>query len=124
MATVAAVLKNTIPYYFWCGFYFAEEDELVIGPYQGTTACANIGYSGVCGSAVKKQEAVIVPDVHKFPGHIVCDERSNSEIAIPIKDNEGRMIGVFDVDATKVNAFDERDKKYIEKIIPILFEKE
>ena len=124
MATVAAVLKNTIPYYFWCGFYFAEEDELVIGPYQGTTACATIGYGGVCGTSVKKEEAIIVPDVHKFPGHIVCDQQSKSEIAIPVRDNDGRIIGVFDVDASVINAFDKTDKKYLEEILPILFEKE
>lgn len=122
MATVAAVLKNTIPYYFWCGFYFAEENELVIGPYQGTSACPNIEYSGVCGASVKKKETLIVPDVHKFPSHIVCDAKSNSEISVPIKDKENRIIGVFDVDSTELNAFDEIDKKYLEKIIPILFE--
>ena len=124
MATIAAVLKNTIPYYFWCGFYFAEEDELVIGPYQGTTACANIGYQGVCGTSVKKEEPIIVKDVHKFPGHIVCDPRSKSEIAIPVRDKEERIIGVFDVDASIANAFDHTDKKYIEEILPILFEEE
>jgi GAF domain-containing protein len=120
MATIAAVLKNTIPYYFWCGFYFAEEDKLVIGPYQGTPACANITYDGVCGTSVKKKQTIIVPDVHKFSGHVVCDEKSNSEIAIPIIDKDSRTIGVFDVDSTEFNAFDEIDKKYLEKIIRIL----
>ena len=122
MSTVVAVLKNTIPYYFWCGFYFAEENELVIGPYQGTSACPNIEYSGVCGTSVKKKETLIVPDVHKFPGHIVCDAQSNSEISVPVKDKENRIIGVFDVDSSELNAFDETDRKYLEKIMPILFE--
>ena len=123
MATVAAVLKNSFPYFFWCGFYFAEEDEMIIGPYQGTSACANISYSGVCGAAAKKEETVIVPDVHKFPGHIACDEHSKSEIVVPIKDSEGRIIAVFDVDAAEYNAFDTVDKKYLEQIIPIILEK-
>lgn len=123
MATVAAVLKNTLPYYFWCGFYFAEEDELIIGPYQGTSACANIAYSGVCGTAARKEETVIVQDVHKFPGHIACDENSKSEIVIPVKDDEGRVIAVFDVDASEFSAFDITDKKYLEQIIPIVLEK-
>ena len=123
MATVAAVLKNTLPHFFWCGFYFAEEDELVIGPYQGTSACANIAYSGVCGTAAKREETVVVPDVHQFPGHIPCDDTSQSEIVVPVKDEEGRVIAVFDVDATKVNAFDDVDKKYLEEIIPIVLEK-
>src|SRR3989344_2938201 len=82
MATVVAVLKNNIPYYFWCGFYFAEEGELVVGPYQGTTACPNIAYTGVCGSSAKKKETLVVPDVHNFPGHIACDERSKAEIVV------------------------------------------
>jgi GAF domain-containing protein len=123
MATVAAVLKNTLPHFFWCGFYFAEEDELVIGPYQGTSACANIAYSGVCGAAAKREETVVVPDVHQFPGHIPCDDTSQSEIVVPVKDDEGRIIAVFDVDATNVNAFDDTDKKYLEQIIPIVLEK-
>jgi GAF domain-containing protein len=123
MATVAAVLKNTMPHYFWCGFYFAEEDELVIGPYQGTSACANIAYTGVCGTAAKREETVIVPDVHQFPGHIPCDDASKSEIVVPVKDDEGRVIAVFDVDATTLKAFDETDKKYLEEIMPIVLEK-
>ena len=123
MATVTAVLKNTMPTFFWCGFYFPEEDELIVGPYQGTSACANIAYSGVCGSCVKKKETIIVPDVHKFPGHIPCDERSNAEIVVPVIDNEKRIIAVFDVDSTELNAFDKTDKKYLEKIMKILLEK-
>ncbi len=122
MATVAAVLKNTMPHFFWCGFYFAEEEELVIGPYQGTSACANIAYSGVCGTAAKKKETVVVGDVHKFPGHIPCDEASQSEIVVPIMDEDGRVIGVFDVDATTVNAFDAVDQRYLEQIVPTVLE--
>lgn len=121
MATVAAILKHTMPHYFWCGFYFAEEKELVVGPYQGTSACPNIAYTGVCGSSARKKETVIVPDVHKFPGHIVCDVNSKSEIVVPIIE-KGHVIGVFDVDAKTFNAFDEVDKKFLEQIMPILLE--
>ena len=124
MATVVAVLKNILPHYFWCGFYFAEEHEMIIGPYQGTAACPNIAYSGVCGASAKKKETLVVPDVHKFPGHIPCDERSNSEIVVPLFDKQGRVIAVFDVDSTFFNAFDEIDREYLEKIMPILLEKE
>mgnify|MGYP001571622122 FL=1 len=67
MATMASVLKNTMPHYFWCGFYFAEENEMIIGPYQGSTACPNIAYTGVCGTSAKKKETVIVRNVHEFP---------------------------------------------------------
>ena len=124
MATVVAVLRNTLPHFFWCGFYFAEENEMIIGPYQGTLACPNIAYSGVCGNSAKKKETVIVPDVHKFPGHIVCDEKSKSEIVVPLLDKKGRLIAVFDVDSAYHNAFDEIDKKYLEKIMPILLDGE
>jgi L-methionine (R)-S-oxide reductase len=125
MATVASVLRNNLPYYFWCGFYFAEEDEMIIGPYQGSTACPNIEYSGVCGTSAKKKETLIVPNVHEFPGHIPCDERSNSEIVVPLMDENGRVIAVLDVDSTELGAFDEVDKEFLEKhIMPILLEKE
>ena len=124
MATVASVLKNTMPYYFWCGFYFAEENEMIIGPYQGTTACPSIAYTGVCGTSAKRKEPIIVPNVHEFPGHIPCDERSNSEMVVPLMDDHGRVIGVFDVDSTQVNAFDDIDKEYLKSIMPILLEKE
>jgi L-methionine (R)-S-oxide reductase len=125
MATVVSVLKNSLPHYFWCGFYFAEEDEMIIGPYQGTTACPNIAYTGVCGYSAKKKETIIVPNVHEFPGHIPCDERSNSEIVVPLFDKEGRVIAVFDIDSTHLNAFDEVDREFLEKkIMPILLEKE
>jgi len=124
MATIASVLKNAMPHFFWCGFYFAEEGELIIGPYQGTTACPSIAYSGVCGSAAKKKETVIVPNVHEVPGHIPCDERSNSEMVLPIIDKRGMVIGVLDIDSTHFDAFDDIDKKHLEEIIPLLLEKE
>lgn len=124
MATVASVLKNIMPHYSWCGFYFAEENEMIIGPYQGSTACPNISYSGVCGASAKRKETVIVPDVHKFPGHIACDERSKSEIVVPLTDSGGRVIAVFDVDSFHCCAFDDLDKEYLESILPVLLEKE
>lgn len=122
MATVAAVLKEKIPYYFWAGFYFAEENELVVGPYQGPSACPNISYSGVCGSSAKKKETLVVPNVHEFPGHIACSDQSNSEIVVPIIDSAGILIGVFDVDSTELNAFNEKDQEYLEQIMPLLLE--
>jgi len=125
MATIAAVLKNNIPYYLWCGFYFAEEGEMVVGPYQGTVACPNISYDGVCGESAKNKESTVVPDVHAFPGHIVCDVRSNSEIVVPLLDDNGMVIAVLDVDSSEKNAFDEVDREFLEKyIMPILLEKE
>ncbi|PIN75712.1 hypothetical protein COV18_02595 [Candidatus Woesearchaeota archaeon CG10_big_fil_rev_8_21_14_0_10_37_12] len=119
MATVSAILKNTLPYYFWCGFYFAEEEDMVVGPYQGTVACAHIGYGGVCGEGTKTKKTVIVPNVHERSGHIPCDPASNAEIVVPlIKD--GETIAVFDVDSTEFNAFDETDKEYLESIMELI----
>lgn len=122
MATVAAVLKEKMPHYLWCGFYFAEENEMVVGPYQGRIACPNIAYSGVCGTSVKKRETLVVPDVHEFPGHIVCDETAKSEIVVPIYGENGMIIGVFDVDSKHPKAFDEVDRKYLERLMPLLLE--
>ncbi|MFH1290859.1 MAG: GAF domain-containing protein [Nanoarchaeota archaeon] len=122
MATVIAVLREKMPHFFWCGFYFCEEKELIVGPYQGTCACPNIPYTGVCGISAKRKKTVVVPNVHEFPGHIVCDEKSNSEIVVPIKDKRGMVIGVLDVDSTQLNAFDDIDKKYLEELMPLLLE--
>jgi L-methionine (R)-S-oxide reductase len=121
MSTLVSVLHDKFSYYFWIGFYFIEEDNLVVGPYQGPSACANIGWEGVCGTSAKKKETVIVPDVHKFPGHIVCDERSKSEIVVPLmKDDE--LIAVLDIDSDELNSFDEVDKEWLEKLVPIVLD--
>jgi len=122
MSTIVSVLKNTMPYFFWCGFYFVENPELIIGPYQGTSACPNIGYSGVCGSSANKKETVIVPNVHDFPGHIVCDPNSKSEIVIPLIDEHDLVIAVLDIDSSEENSFDDTDKDHLKKIISLLLD--
>lgn len=121
MATLVAILKNKLPYYIWCGFYFLEEKEMVVGPYQGLKACSIISYDGVCGTAAKKKDKVVVPDVHAFPGHIVCDERSKSEMVIPVFDKENRLVAVLDIDSDQLNAFDDVDSEYVEKLVKMLF---
>ena len=98
---------------------------MVVGPYQGSTACANITYEGVCGAAARKKESVVVPNVHEFPGHIACDERSNSEIVVPLIGENGMVIAVLDVDSTELNAFDEVDRECLEEMImPVLLDVE
>lgn len=124
LATLAAVLKEKMPHYLWCGFYFAEEKEMVVGPYQGATACPNIPYTGVCGTSAKKKQTLIVPDVEKFPGHIYCDLTAKSEITIPLIAENGMVIGVLDVDSHHYDAFDEVDKKYLESLMPLLLKGE
>lgn len=121
-ANIAAILKETFDYFFWVGFYFVKPDDsefgkvLVLGPFQGPLACTRISYGkGVCGSAWKRGETLIVPDVEKFPGHIACSSLSRSEIVIPIYCGD-KVIGVLDVDSAELNSFDETDAHYLELI--------
>lgn len=124
MASAVAVLKQAFDHYFWAGFYLVDADkpdELVVGPYQGTPACLRIPFGrGVCGAAAATRTTQIVPDVHAFPGHIACDGRSESEIVVPVLGAEGRLLGVFDVDATFPAAFDETDAQGLEAVLRIV----
>ena len=120
MATLVAVLHHKMDYYFWTGFYLLDEGELIVGPYQGSLACIKLKKdTGVCWAGINSGETVIVPDVHQFPGHIACDSRSNSEIVVPFKDKDGKIIGVLDVDSKELASFDEVDAEWLEKIIEI-----
>jgi GAF domain-containing protein len=101
MATVACLLHNAFPYYYWTGFYRrVSADELVVGPYQGTLGCLRIHFSrGVCGTAARERRTVVVPDVQAFPGHIACDSASASEIVVPVFGESGDLVAVLDVGA-------------------------
>lgn len=121
MATIAAVLHHKMDYFFWTGFYLYEDDRLLVGPYQGPVACQELEYhTGVCWAALKSNAAVIVPDVTEFPGHIACDSRSQSEIALPVKDETGNIKAVFDVDSSQRGQFDKTDEKYLYEIISFI----
>jgi GAF domain-containing protein len=112
-ANLCALLYHTMPDINWCGFYFLQDSQLVLGPFQGLPACVRIPIGkGVCGTAVKDQATIIVEDVHLFPGHIACDAASNSELVIPIW-HQDRLIGVFDVDSPKKARFSPRDSQGI-----------
>jgi L-methionine (R)-S-oxide reductase len=117
LANASALLNHFFEQINWVGFYLAENDELVLGPFQGLPACVRIPFGkGVCGTAAKNRKTIIVPDVHLFPGHIACDAASQSEIVVPmIKD--GNVIGVLDIDSPIKNRFDETDQKYLEKFV-------
>lgn len=119
LGNVAAALKETFNF-FWVGFYFVKNNQLVLGPFQGPIACTRIAYGkGVCGTSWKDNEAIIVPDVNDFPGHIACSSLSQSEIVIPIeKDN--KVVSVLDVDSEHLNCFDEIDQKWLTKIVAVL----
>lgn len=121
MATIAAVLHHKYDYYFWTGFYLYENDRLIVGPYQGPVACQELTKNkGVCWAAITGGSAIVVPDVTQFPGHIACDSRSKSEIALPVRDNSGKIIAVLDVDSDKMNQFDGVDAKYLERIVKLI----
>lgn len=122
MSSVVAVLHNEMRDFFWTGFYRLVGGLLVIGPYQGTVGCLRIELGeGVCGVAAKTRKTQVVKDVLDFPGHIACDDRSQSEIVLPVKDERGELIAVFDVDSEKKGAFDELDRKCLEEILSQVF---
>ncbi len=114
VSNAAALLYANLSDINWSGFYFIKKDELVLGPFQGKTACTRIKPGkGVCGTAAAEMKTQLVPDVHLFPGHIACDSASNSEIVVPlIKD--GIVYGVLDIDSPIKNRFDELDAKYLQ----------
>jgi GAF domain-containing protein len=120
MATVCAVLHHKMPHHFWTGFYFvASADELHVGPYQGPVACQVLKDRGVCLHCARTMQPVIVPDVDQFPGHIACDVRSSSEIALPLlKGNH--VVAVLDIDARETGQFDEDDVAPLERILGLL----
>lgn len=121
MATVVAVLSHKIDYFFWTGFYLLDDGELMAGPYQGPVACQLLKKNtGVCWTAINRQETVVVGNVHEFPGHIACDSRSCSEIVVPLRNQNGEILGVLDVDSKNYHAFDETDRFWLEKIISLL----
>ena len=119
LANISAVLKTVFDYY-WVGFYIKEQEGLVLGPFQGPVACTRIGKGkGVCGKCVELKQAIIVPNVNEFEGHIACSSATQSEIVVPvIKNNQVRMI--IDVDSLTLADFDQEDQVFLEKIAEII----
>jgi L-methionine (R)-S-oxide reductase len=117
-ANIAAALKEAFNF-FWVGFYFDRgQGELVLGPFQGPIACTRIKYDkGVCGHSFSTKSTVVVPDVDQFPGHIACSSASRSEIVLPLKNANGEVIGVLDIDSDQLNDFDEIDARYLEELM-------
>jgi GAF domain-containing protein len=119
LANITAALKTQFNWW-WVGFYWVEENELVLAPFQGPIACTRIQKGkGVCGTAWKEEKTIIVPDVTKFSGHIACSSFSKSEIVVPVFKNK-IVIGVLDVDSDQLNCFDEIDQQYLEKIVSLI----
>jgi L-methionine (R)-S-oxide reductase len=119
-ANMSALLFEALPSLNWVGFYFLRGRELVLGPFQGRVACVRIALGrGVCGTAAERRETLIVPDVHAFPGHIACDSASRSEIVVPLI-QDGKLLGVLDVDSPQVSRFDQEDGAGIEAAAAVL----
>ena len=122
LANISALLFETLSDINWAGFYLLEGETLILGPFQGKVACTQIGYGkGVCGSAVKENRTVLVKDVHQFEGHIACDCASQSEIVVPIR-QQGKIIGVLDIDSPTKERFDKEDQEGLEKLVAVLEE--
>ena len=120
MANVAAVLHESFGFW-WTGFYRVAGEELILGPFQGPVACMHIPFGrGVCGTAWKRNETVVVPDVEAFPGHIACSSASRSEIVVPVHGTDGTVVAVLDIDSDRLGTFDEVDKEWLEKIVSLL----
>ncbi|MDL2312131.1 GAF domain-containing protein [Bacteroidales bacterium OttesenSCG-928-B11] len=119
LANITAIIKSYFDF-FWIGFYLVKDDELVLGPFQGTMACTRIKYGkGVCGTAWENKETILVANVDQFPGHIACSSQSKSEIVVPVMENDNVTM-VLDIDSDQYNTFDEIDKKYLEQIFTSL----
>ena len=121
LANTAAILKEYFPNFFWVGFYFYKQDHLLLGPFQGPPACVKLSLEkGVCAASVKSKGTIIAQDVKKFEGHIVCNPRSNSEVVVPVFDDNGNLEAVLDVDSEKLDDFNQTDKQGLEKIAELL----
>lgn len=120
LANASALLWEHLADINWAGFYIMEDGALVLGPFQGKTACIRIPVGkGVCGTAVAENATQLVEDVHQFPGHIACDSASNSEIVVPIR-KDGKVWGVLDIDSPHFARFSSADQAGLEAFVSVL----
>lgn len=122
MASASALLHHKMPHFFWTGFYRLVDADLIVGPYQGPLACMRLErHTGVCWASIDRGEAILVLDVHAFPGHIACDSRSQSEVVVPLRDRAGTIVGVLDVDSDKPNSFSQADVDGLTTIAAMIY---
>ena len=120
LANVSALIYSALDELNWAGFYLAEGEKLVLGPFQGRPACIEIPFGrGVCGTAAAEDRTQLVPDVHLFPGHIACDCASRSEIVVPLHGG-GKVVGVLDIDSPVEARFGEEDREGLEALCRVL----
>ena len=116
MANVASMIHHTFGFW-WTGFYRVVGNELILGPFQEPLACTRIAFGrGVCGTAWRDEQTIVVPDVEQFEGHIACSSASRSEIVVPLRQN-GVIIGVLDIDSCELATFDATDREWLERIV-------
>ncbi len=118
MATLSCLIKKFMNFY-WVGFYrVLPGGDMVVGPYQGSLACLRIQRGrGACGQAAIRGESIVIPDVREFASHISCDPDSRAEIVLPVKDLQGKVQAVLDIDSTETGAFDAVDQAGLEAIV-------
>lgn len=121
MANVSALVHETM-HFWWTGFYIVRADGVLhLGPFQGPVACYRIARGrGVCGTALERNETIVVPDVEQFPGHIACSSESRSEIVVPLRGSDAAVLAVLDIDSKELNTFDETDRHHLEAIAAIV----
>ena len=120
LGNVSAFLFEYIENLNWVGFYLNDNNTLYLGPFQGKVACSIIEYgNGVCGTALKTIETIVVPNVHEYDNHIACDSASNSEVVIPIIVNNN-VYGVLDVDSPLLNRFDDALVQFLKKVVNLV----
>lgn len=120
MANVSAMIHETFGF-LWTGFYRVVNDQLVLGPFQGSLACSRIRFGkGVCGMAWKECRTLVVADVEQFPGHIACSSLSKSEVVVPVN-RDGEVVAVLDIDSAGLAAFDDTDARWLKRIAALLY---
>ncbi len=122
-ANFASLVFHALPDINWCGFYFYDGNELVVGPFQGKPACVRIAMGrGVCGTAAQSRQTQVVRDVSAFADHIACDSASQSEIVVPLIRRDGSLLGVWDVDSPRLARFDDEDRAGMETLCAVFME--
>jgi len=120
LANTSSLIYQLLPALNWAGFYLWRDGQLVLGPFQGKPACVRIALGrGVCGTSARRRASVVVPDVHRFPGHIACDAASRSELVVPLLSGE-RLLGVLDLDSPELERFDQVDACHLEQLVRML----
>ncbi len=117
LSNLSALINETMDDINWVGFYLYKDDHLVLGPFQGKTACIHLyPGKGVCSHALESKKTTIVDDVHEFPGHVACDSASRSELVIPMYVND-EPFGVLDIDSPSLARFSQEEAEVLEKVI-------